>query len=374
MAKACSTLSTWARSEPMDDAFEVPAEWYDGTNALRHSGVLRWDGRGGLSLQASSSRVDLDAADLRFGETRTDRTLYRRESVPDFRLILPNDLPPGLASQLPGKSEYGAWVDKLGLGKAAAIFSAVSVAAVALFMTAPDWLGPRIPASWERNIGEAMVGDFGGRICHTPEGDAALAKLLGKVDPAKEKVRAGIANMDMVNAIALPGGQVLLFDGLVQQAESPEELAGVLAHEVGHVRERHVMTALLRQFGLSVLLAGADSGLTNGAVGLASMGYSRDAEREADDYARARMAQSDISPLGAASFFERMAKEHGGEDNSPALLGWIASHPSSNERAKAYRDAAAGRTAYPPAITDDEFEALKTMCADDPDVEEFEFF
>lgn len=374
MAKACSTLSTWARSEPMDDAFEVPAEWYDGTNALRHSGVLRWDGRGGLSLQASSSRVDLNAADLRFGETRTDRTLYRRESVPDFRLVLPNDLPPGLASQLPEKSEYGAWVDKLGLGKAAAIFTVVSVAAVALFMTAPDWLGPRIPASWERNIGEAMVGDFGGRICHTPEGDAALAKLLGKVDPAKEKVRAGIANMDMVNAIALPGGQVLLFDGLVQQAESPEELAGVLAHEVGHVRERHVMTALLRQFGLSVLLAGADSGLTNGAVGLASMGYSRDAEREADDYARARMAQSDISPLGAASFFERMAKEHGGEDNSPALLGWIASHPSSNERAKAYRDAAAGRTAYPPAITDDEFEALKTMCADDPDVEEFEFF
>ncbi len=374
MAKGCSTLSTWARSEPMDDAFEVPAEWYDGTNALRHSGVLRWDGRGGLSLQASSSRVDLDAGDLRFGETRTDRTLYRRESVPDFRLILPNDLPPGLASQLPGKIEYGAWVDKLGLGKAAAIFTAVSVAAVALFMTAPDWLGPRIPASWERNIGEAMVGDFGGRICHTPEGDAALAKLLGKVDPAREKVRAGIANMDMVNAIALPGGQVLLFNGLVQQAESPEELAGVLAHEVGHVRERHVMTALLRQFGLSVLLAGADSGLTNGAVGLASMGYSRDAEREADDYARARMAQSDISPLGAASFFERMAKEHGDEDNSPALLGWIASHPSSNERAKAYRDAAGGRTAYPPAITDDEFEALKTMCADDPDVEEFEFF
>ena len=374
MAKACSTLSTWARSEPMDDAFEVPAEWYDGTNALRHSGVLRWDGRGGLSLQASSSRVDLNAADLRFGDTRTDRTIYRRESVPDFRLVLPNDLPPGLASQLPEKSEYGAWVDKLGLGKAAAIFTVVSVAAVALFMTAPDWLGPRIPASWERNIGEAMVGDFGGRICHTPEGDAALAKLLGKVDPAKEKVRAGIANMDMVNAIALPGGQVLLFDGLVQQAESPEELAGVLAHEVGHVRERHVMTALLRQFGLSVLLAGADSGLTNGAVGLASMGYSRDAEREADDYARARMAQSDISPLGAASFFERMAKEHGGEDNSPALLGWIASHPSSNVRAKAYRDAAAGRTAYPPAITDDEFEALKTMCADDPDVEEFEFF
>ena len=165
---------------------------------------------------------------------------------------------------------------------------------MALFLTAPDWLGPRIPPGWERQIGEAMVGDFGGRICHTPAGDAALAKLLAKVDPAEEKVRAGVANMAMVNAVALPGGQVMLFDGLVQQADSPEELAGVLAHEVGHVRERHVMTALLRQFGLSILLAGADSGVTNGVFGLAAMGYSRDAEREADDYARARMAESNI--------------------------------------------------------------------------------
>ncbi|HBR84283.1 MAG TPA: peptidase, partial [Erythrobacter sp.] len=63
---------------------------------------------------------------------------------------------------------------------------------------------PRIPAGWERQIGDALVGDFGGRICHTPAGDAALAKLLAKVDPAdnaQDKVRAGIANMDMVNAV-----------------------------------------------------------------------------------------------------------------------------------------------------------------------------
>jgi len=358
----------------MEDAFQTAAEWYDGTNAVRHSGTLSWDGRGGFTLAGPEARDEFDAADLRFGEMRPDQRVYHRASVPDFRLILPTAIPAGLAAQLPAKSDYGAWVDKLGLGKAAAIFGVVSAAAVALFLTAPDWLGPRIPPSWERQIGEAMVGDFGGRICHTPAGDAALAKLLAKVDPAEEKVRAGVANMGMVNAVALPGGQVMLFDGLVQQAESPEELAGVLAHEVGHVRERHVMTALLRQFGLSILLAGADSGVTNSVFGLAAMGYSRDAEREADDYARARMAESDISPIGAAGFFERMAERHGDSADAPAMVGWLASHPSSGERAAAYRAAAREDADYPPVLTEKEFAALQSMCAQDPDVEEFSLF
>lgn len=368
-------LSTWARSEPMEENFSLAAEWYDGTNALRHSGVLRWDGADRLTLDASGVETQFDVADLQFAENRPGQIVYRRETVPDFRLILPAELPPGLAARLPAESNYGAWIDRLGLGRSVAAFAVVSAAAVALFLTAPDWLGPRIPASWEREIGEAMIGDFGGRICHTPAGDAALAKLLDKVDPAEEKVRAGIANMDMVNAVALPGGQVLLFDGLVQQAETPEELAGVLGHEVGHVRERHVMTALLRQFGLSILLAGADSGVTNSVFGLAAMGYSREAEREADSYARARMRESRISPLGAAGFFERMAKQHGDrEEEGSAVLGWLASHPSAGERAEAYRDAARDGADYPPVLSEAEFAALKSMCEDDPDVEEFGFF
>ncbi len=368
-------LSTWARSEPMEENFSLAAEWYDGTNALRHSGVLRWDGADRLTLDASGVETQFDVADLQFAENRPDQIVYRRETVPDFRLILPSELPPGLAARLPAESNYGAWIDRLGLGRSVAAFAVVSAAAVALFLTAPDWLGPRIPASWEREIGEAMIGDFGGRICHTPAGDAALAKLLDKVDPAEEKVRAGIANMDMVNAVALPGGQVLLFDGLVQQAETPEELAGVLGHEVGHVRERHVMTALLRQFGLSILLAGADSGVTNSVFGLAAMGYSREAEREADSYARARMRESRISPLGAAGFFERMAEQHGDpEEEGSAVLGWLASHPSAGERAEAYRDAAREGADYPPVLSEAEFAALKSMCEDDPDVEEFGFF
>jgi Zn-dependent protease with chaperone function len=371
MAKGCSTPSTLALSEPMDESVSVPASWYDGHNALRHEGTVRWEAAGHLSLDAGSSHIEVPLAELRFSEARGDRHLYSREGVEGFRLILPAEVPAGLAAQLPATAKYGAWIDRLGLGKAAAIFAVVSAAAVALFMTAPEWLGPRIPEAWERQIGDAMVGDLGGRLCHTKAGDAVLAKLLAKVDPGKTKVRAGVANIGMINAVALPGGQVLLFDGIIQQAKSPDELAGVLGHEVGHVRERHVMTSLLRQFGLSVLLAGANSGMTNTFAGIASMGYSRDAEREADEYARARLAANDISPVPTAQFFERMAKESGDGKEGSAVVGWLASHPAARERAKAFRAAARKGDDYKPVLTKQEFDALKSMCKDDKAVEPF---
>ena len=352
----------------MESAFRTSASWYDGHSAVRHRGEAMWDGGGILSLRSSSAMEAMELADLEFAEHRGGELVYTSRSRPDFRLLLPDDLPAGFAAQLPARKTYGAWVDRLGLGKAVAIFAAVSLAAVALFMTAPEWLGPRVPDSWERNLGEAMVGDLGNRLCHTPEGDAALAKLLDAVDPAREQVRAGIANMDMVNAVALPGGQVLLFDGLVQEAETPEELAGVLGHEVGHVRERHVMTALLRQFGLSILLSGANSDIVYNAAGIATTSYSRDAEREADAFARARMAESRISPLGAAAFFER----HGGADGEEAdgMATWAASHPAPGERARAYREAAKGKT-FRPVLSAQEFAALKSMCKNDPDTVDF---
>ena len=355
----------------MESNFQTSAQWYDGHSAIRHQGEAVWDGADTLALRGPTGAMEVAIPDLEYAEERGGELVYRRTSEPNFRLILPADIPPGLASRLPEKQVYGAWVDKLGLGKASAIFAAVSVAAVALFLTAPDWLGPRVPESWERNLGDAMVGDFGNRLCHTPEGDAALAKLLDAVDPAEEQVRAGVANIDMVNAVALPGGQVLLFDGLVQDAKTPEELAGVLGHEVGHVRERHVMTALLRQFGMSILLSGANTSVGETVFGLAAMGYSRDAEREADEYARERMDESRISPLGTASFFERIGGEGEGEEN--AIIGWVSSHPDPAERAKAYREAAEGKT-FVPVLSEEEFAAIKSMCEQDPDVEEFDFF
>ena len=359
----------------MTQPVEIPASWYDGHSALKHEGLLCWHGGERLVLRNPQAEgIAFGADELIFREERPDSLVYSIEGTPEFRLILPRGIPPELHALLPARSRYGKWVDRIGLPKAAAAFAIVSAVVVAVVLTAPGWLGPMIPTSWERRMGEAMIGDFGNRICHTQAGDAALARLADELDPGGEPIRVGVANIEMVNAVALPGGQVLLFDGLVQDAESPEELAGVLAHEIGHVRERHVMSALLRQFGISILASGVGSGLGEGALGIMSLGYSREAEAEADTFARAQMARADISPAGAAEFFERLRGPADGGAEEPGWTGWIQTHPSPLGRAKAFRDAMEQGEEYPPALSEEEFDAIRSMCEEDEDVEDFGFF
>lgn len=359
---------------PMREPARWPVRWYDGVTASRHDGTTWWEEGRGLALDNGHDppRV-LPPGSLRFVEKRPGEVVYSLAEVPDFRLHLPAEAVAALGAHLPAPFTYGAWVDRLGLGRAALVFAGVSAAALAVVLTAPGWLGPMVPASWERRLGDAMVGDLGNRLCRTPASDAALAKLLRKVDPGPEPVRAGIANIDMVNAVALPGAQVLLFDELVQEAETPDELAGVLAHEVGHVRQRHVMTAMLRQFGLSVLTSGISSEVGSGALAATTLTYSREAEAEADRFARSAMARASISPVGTARFFERQLKESG-ESDLPAEVEWLSSHPLQAERAKAFRAAAVSGRSYEPALTPAEFRALKEACRRDPDVESWELF
>jgi len=351
----------------------LPAFWYDGQTARRHEGIVEWDGGADLLLRGTDGSVlQVPLGDLVFVERGVMDGSYSRRADDGFRLVLTGSVPDALAERLPSGQRFGKWIDGLGLPKAAALFAAISAVLVALVLTAPTWLGPRVPQSWERRIGDAMIGDLGNRICHTPESDAALAKLVQRLDPDEPPTRVGIANIDMVNAVALPGGQVLVFDGLIQESENPDELAGVIGHEIGHVRERHVMQALLRQFGLSVLLGGLNSEIGNGIFGVAAMGYSRDAEREADAFSRDQLVRSNISPAGTADFFDYLKKESGGE--SAEWVGWIASHPMPAEREDAFRNAVIKGHAYTPALTHEEFAAIRDACSDDPDVETFDFF
>ena len=354
----------------MDDAFRCPAVWYDGRSALRRDGTAQWDGGDRLTLcETEGGTTALSIGDLAFHETRPDGQVYRHAENDGFRLTLPRDLPPGLAARMPATGQYGGWIDRIGLGKAALGFGLASAAVLAIGFTAPEWLGPLVPYSWEQRMGDAMIGDMGNRLCHTPQGDAALETMVVRLDDGGDPIRYGVANSDMVNAVALPGGRVLLFDGLVQQAETPEELAGVLAHEIGHVRERHVMTALLRQFGLAILTSGVDGNATSTALGVAGMSYSRDAEREADAFARTAMAKNDVSPLGAARFFERIVEEDG---ETPEALTWLGTHPAQSERAKAFRNARDENASYRPVLTKEQFASLKSMCEEDEDVESFD--
>lgn len=359
----------------MEQGQPIRAFWYDGVTARRHVGTVRWHGddlHEDLRLHSDDGETMIvPLADLVFVERGVLDGSYSRKADDGFRLVFTDPVPDALAARLPRGARFGKWIDGLGLPKAAALFAAISAALVALVLTAPSWLGPRIPPAWESRIGEAMVGDLQDVSCRTPASDAALAKLVRQLDPDSPPTRVSIANIDMVNAVALPGGQVLVFDGLIQESSDPDELAGVIGHEIGHVRERHVMQALLRQFGLSILLGGVNSDVGNTLFGLTAMSYSREAEREADVFSRAQMARSDISPASTADFFADLAKQGEG---GPGWASWIASHPMPQEREDAFRKAVVPGRAYRPSLSRAEYEAIRDACAKDPDVEPFDIF
>jgi beta-barrel assembly-enhancing protease len=378
----------------MTDGSGTRAFYFDGTTAFRHDVTLFDAGHGLRILGEDGAEIGgVLYADLVWREEQNHLPIFGLKDSEGWRLGLLDSPPVAMAAKLPRVVKYGGVIDRVGLGGAMVGFAVVSVGALALFAAMPQWLAPLVPYSWEQKLGDAMVGDFGGRLCNTPTGSAALAKLEAKLDDKGEDLDIHVANIEMVNAVALPGGKIIIFQGLLNDAKSPDEIAGVLAHEIGHVRRRHVMQSLLRQMGLSFLLGGID-GQAGGALnGLLSMAYGRDAERDADNWSIARMADAKIDPTDTAGFFTRMSGEAGGKEKKGAAVGdkankkvaktdeaqsakveralsYVTTHPANADRTKAFMGSKKANVTYAPALSAAEWDAVMSMCADDPDVKE----
>lgn len=345
---------------------------FDGTSARQRMVSLGWSAAGLVLSGPEVAAETIGWGDLTFADRTPDGLTLGRTGRPGWRLLIRDDLPDDLLGFLPKGGGYGRWIDRIGLARAAVILALVSGAVAGAVLTAPSWLGPLVPPGVERRIGTAMIGDLEEFTCHTPASDAALAKLTRELDPASEKVEVQIIKVGMVNAVALPGGRVLLFDGLVQGAKSPDEIAGVLGHEIGHVRKRHVMQALLRQFGLSILLSGSNSGVTDTLGGLTAMGYSRRAEAEADDFSRQRLAASTISPKPTAQFFARLRKSEPGEGSG--AFGYFASHPDTASRERKFAAAAKPGVAYAPSLDAAQWAAIRGACKADTRAQAWSLF
>ncbi|MFN3747704.1 MAG: M48 family metallopeptidase [Sphingorhabdus sp.] len=345
---------------------------FDGQSAVRRNVEIEAHGSQFYLRELDKQSGPFAFADLRFLESKADTKVYGLEGRDGWRLGLHGNVPAALAPMLPAPKTYGGFIDRLGLGKASLVFAGISAAVVAVVLFSPQWLAPLVPASVERELGDALVGDFGGRFCDTPQGKAALAKLTRSLDTNPQDLQVEVANIDMLNAVALPGGKVVLFQGLLSQAKSPDEVAGVLAHEIGHVRERHVMQGLLRQMGLAVVLGGFDGSGGGTLNSLLSTTYTRDSEREADEHSLKALNKANISPVGTADFFNRLASMDGSGDikdrQARTLASYTSSHPLSDERRKLFQNAIVKGAAYKPALTPDEWRELKTMCAQDKDV------
>jgi len=260
----------------------------------------------------------------------------------------------------------------------AAVGAMAFIVLVAVPALAPQ-IAAAIPQEREIALGEQvedLIERFGlvGEVCTEPEGQAALNAMTAKLTKGLDlriPIRVDVVEADMVNAVALPGGRVFLFAPLVKQARSPDEIAGVLAHEIGHVQISHPVAGMVRSSASAGVLglffgdfmgAGVMAGF---AEQFMNASHTREAEREADQFAVERMAAANASTTGMADFFARMREKHG---EGGLFGGYMASHPSFSERETMLKTASIGDGAKP-ILTRAEWKALRNIC-DSPAEEE----
>ena len=235
-----------------------------------------------------------------------------------------------------------------------------------------------LPEAWRNRVGEQVVKGLvsGARLCSTAEAEAAKSALIAAIaqgNPDLPPIAMEVYDMALVNAFAAPGGKIIFTRGILEKADTPEEIAGVLAHEAGHVAHRHPEAQLVRITGMQVLISvmtGSNGGdfTSNMAALAALLRYSRDAEREADAYARDTMDKASINPMGLKTFFEKILKD--GNGSAPAAkqpsaldkLGNVFStHPGTEDRIKDIVPLPAGRLPVE-VMTAEQFKALKSIC------------
>ena len=365
-----------------------PGSFNDGHSAARREVAVHLDLSGLRILDADGREVDrwpYDELHL-LDEDRDGRALrlkcgeagVARLTVPDRRLLdeLAQHARAPQAAQASRRRPRLA--QSLGLGLVG-IALLVALAWVAVPRLA-GWGAAQIPVSWEEALGDrvfeelteifAATQDAAPKFCETAPGRAALDRLTARLAaPAAAQVaepyrfQVTVLDIGMANAFALPGGRIVLFRGLIEDAEDPGEVAGVLAHEMGHVTHRHGTQALLRSLGIEVLFGLMMGELGEGLFGglgttLLSLSHSREAEAEADRVALVLLDHTGIGAQGLSAFFERLA-EDGPE--LPAAFKLLSTHPSHDARVRLFTRAegAAG-----PAMSNADWAALKGMCGE----------
>jgi Zn-dependent protease with chaperone function len=351
------------------------AIYFDGTSSRRHLVTLAFneglefheDGR----TLAAWSFADIRRADSPSGVLRvtclTAPVLARleiRDAVVAAELI---SRCARLDENIPGRHGIARIV---GWSLAATI----SIVAVVLFGVplAADRLAPLVPQALERRLGDVAEGQvktlFGGKTCNNASGQAAFTKLVNAVRGPTDldtSIQSQVLATPVPNAFALPGGRVYLFSGLLAKAENADEIAGILAHELGHLRHRDGTRNLIYNGGTSFLIGLLFGDITgSGALifasrSLVTASYSREAEQNADTFAIDAMHRLGRSPKPMGELMFRVTGKQG--DRSLSIL---SNHPLTEDRLArmSHEDRP---PSGPPLLTPSEWASLKAICSSD---------
>jgi Zn-dependent protease with chaperone function len=201
-----------------------------------------------------------------------------------------------------------------------------------------DLAARTLPLKWEEKLGERVTKSITKdlQLCEAPLAIDSTQQILERLNLAsadkRYDLKLHIVNHKMINAFAAPGGNIILFSGLLENSKSPEELAAVLAHELQHITEHHSTKGVFQALSTRVLL-GLIFGDVNRATDmihtLGTMSYSREFEAEADRLGMELLIKAKIDPKGAISFFETLEAK---KVNMPKGMKYLSTHPLTGER------------------------------------------
>ena len=299
------------------------------------------------------TRLDSDQKSLRLG--RSDEV--------GWRLVVPAKAEAELRGLIGKPAHYGRWIDRIGLVPALVAFGAVAASVVAIGYLAPRWIAPHVPESWERNVGTAIVGDFGDNRCRNAQGQRALEAMTERVAPGSTRgpnaIKLAAIDYSIFNAAALPGGHVVVFKTAVTESD-PDALAGIMAHEVAHVRRRHVTEALIRELGIGALIRLFAGDIGANAQQIVALSYTRDNEAEADADAIAMLKRAGIDPRPTAELFREFASKDG--SNAYYNAEFLQSHPLSKGRAQRFGASFDPKAKYRPVLNEPQADQLFNIC------------
>ena len=226
-----------------------------------------------------------------------------------------------------------------------------------------------VPVSIEKQLGQYVINElFPNRvICETDAGREALEKLVARLAPPDSdyEFQLEIIDSDWVNAIAFPGGKILIFRGLLEKSRSADAVAGVLAHEMQHVFQRHGTENLLNQVALSGLFklltveanAIAET-LFAGVRTLSLLKYTRELETEADALALQLLFEAKVDPVEMLSMFAVLQK------HAPSLPESFSTHPEMSSRLETLETLLEQNPEFvsKPVLSEKSWESLLNIC------------
>jgi beta-barrel assembly-enhancing protease len=202
-----------------------------------------------------------------------------------------------------------------------------------------DWAAGKVSMETEKSLGDSVLKSLNLDASKQQQGAAvdAVRKIGDQLTKgSRYKYQWYVVDNDDINAFAVPGGMVIVNSGLLKKADSANELAAVLAHEVQHVEQRHALKNMLNSAGVAsmvmLVLGDTNTVMMIMAHQISTQYFSRQVEADADIKGLNLLDKNQIDASGMASFFKKLDAEYKGKDDMPT---WLSSHPETQARIKA---------------------------------------